>query len=49
MDYAVKFVNVTANWSAYLKKNEPILKNVCLTIKKNELIAITGQVGCGKV
>ncbi|XKL66417.1 hypothetical protein PGB90_009837 [Kerria lacca] len=48
MDYAVKFVNVTANWSAYLKKNEPILKNVCLTIKKNELIAITGQVGCGK-
>ncbi|XKL66418.1 hypothetical protein PGB90_009838 [Kerria lacca] len=45
-DYSIKFINVKANWSTDSNKNT--LKNICLTINKEELVIIIGQVGCGK-
>ena len=37
--------NATFSWNKY---SPPVLKNLSMKIKKNQLVAIVGQVGCGK-
>ena len=44
-NYAVEFKDVSF---AYSKEDEPILKNINLTINRGETIAIMGATGCGK-
>ena len=42
--YAIEFKNVSFSYS----KEEPILKNINLSINKGETLAIMGATGCGK-
>ncbi len=44
-NYAVEFKDVSF---AYSKEDEPILKNINLTINRGETIAVMGATGCGK-
>ena len=41
-------VRITNGNFAWSEEEQPILKNINLDVQRNQLIAIVGQVGCGK-
>lgn len=46
-EYAIRFSKVKANWS--VDSGRDTIRDLNLTIKKDELTTIIGQVGSGKV
>ncbi|XP_017887469.1 multidrug resistance-associated protein 4-like isoform X2 [Ceratina calcarata] len=45
-DYVINLKNSSAKWLSY--EQEDTLKNIDFTLKPGELVAVVGQVGCGK-